>query len=147
MDLYGLGRSSCYPTMSAVLATQESSGHDLVKCFQCVPVDYSPRPSGMAVAQTDRSGSRRGVCQYQLGCLSGRAAAAGSAAQTDGIRTIGLWTLFATAAKLFVIDLAQVAAIWRILLFLEFGRMFLFLSYYVRTPAKEDSAEESARGI
>lgn len=65
----------------------------------------------------------------------------------DGVRKIGLWTLFGTVAKLFVIDLAQVAAIWRILLFLGFGGMFLFLSYYFRTPAKEDSAEGSAGGI
>jgi hypothetical protein len=39
-------------------------------------------------------------------------------------------TLLLVVAKLFVIDLAEVEMIWRILLFLGFGGVFLVLSYY-----------------
>ena len=41
----------------------------------------------------------------------------------------GLSTLFAVAAKLFLIDLQYLEAVWRILLFLGFGGLFLLLSY------------------
>ena len=44
--------------------------------------------------------------------------------------TCGITTLFALAAKLFLIDLQYVDAIWRILLFLGFGGFFLVFSYF-----------------
>jgi uncharacterized membrane protein len=44
--------------------------------------------------------------------------------------TCGITTLFALAAKLFLIDLQYVDAIWRILLFLGFGGFFLLFSYF-----------------
>ena len=44
-------------------------------------------------------------------------------------------TAFATflliVAKLFLVDLAEVAALWRVLLFLGFGGLFLLLSYFL----------------
>jgi uncharacterized membrane protein len=46
------------------------------------------------------------------------------------MRTVGLLTLLAVVAKLFVVDLASVPAIWRILLFIGFGGGFLALSYW-----------------
>ena len=44
----------------------------------------------------------------------------------------GMVTLFLVVAKLFLWDLAWVEAIWRVLLFMGFGGLFLFLSYYLR---------------
>jgi uncharacterized membrane protein len=49
------------------------------------------------------------------------------------MRTVGLLTLFAVVAKLFVVDLASVRAIWRVLLFIGFGGVFLALSYWFLT--------------
>jgi uncharacterized membrane protein len=48
-------------------------------------------------------------------------------------RTVGLATLFATVGKLVLFDLSQVEPIWRILLFLSFGGVFLALGYYFRS--------------
>jgi len=45
----------------------------------------------------------------------------------------GMATLFLVVAKLFLWDLAWVEAIWRVLLFMGFGGLFLVLSYYLRT--------------
>lgn len=46
------------------------------------------------------------------------------------MRTVGLLTLLAVVAKLFVIDLRSLPAIWRVLLFIGFGGVFLALSYW-----------------
>jgi uncharacterized membrane protein len=48
-------------------------------------------------------------------------------------RTVGLATLFLPVAKLILVDLRQVEAIWRILLFLGFGGVFLAIGYYFRS--------------
>lgn len=48
-----------------------------------------------------------------------------------GARRVALVTLFLAVAKLVLHDLSQVEAIWRILLFLGFGGVFLAISYYV----------------
>jgi uncharacterized membrane protein len=44
----------------------------------------------------------------------------------------GMATLFLVVGKLFLVDLAEVEALWRVLLFLGFGVLFLCLSYYSR---------------
>lgn len=49
------------------------------------------------------------------------------------MRTVGLITLMAVVAKLFMVDLATVRAIWRVLLFIGFGGVFLALSYWFIT--------------
>jgi len=49
-----------------------------------------------------------------------------------GARTAGRLTLFAVVAKLFLVDLVEVDALWRILSFLVFGAVFLALSYWLR---------------
>ncbi len=46
-------------------------------------------------------------------------------------RNVGLATMFLAVAKLVLFDLSQVEAIWRILLFLSFGGVFLAISYYI----------------
>jgi uncharacterized membrane protein len=48
------------------------------------------------------------------------------------LRRVALATLGLVVAKLFLIDLAQLEAIWRIALFLGFGGLFLAVSYYFR---------------
>jgi uncharacterized membrane protein len=44
----------------------------------------------------------------------------------------GMATLFLVAGKLFLVDLAEVEALWRVLLFVGFGVLFLSLSYYLQ---------------
>ncbi len=59
---------------------------------------------------------------------------------------VALATLLFVVGKLFLVDLARVEAIWRILLFLGFGGLFLVLSYYFRDLWLADAggpAEES----
>ena len=48
----------------------------------------------------------------------------------QALRTVAIVTLFIVVAKLFLIDLAKLEVLWRILLFMGFGGLFLFLSYY-----------------
>lgn len=48
-----------------------------------------------------------------------------------GARRVALVTLFLAVAKLVMYDLSQVEALWRILLFLGFGGVFLAISYYI----------------
>jgi uncharacterized membrane protein len=59
----------------------------------------------------------------------------------------GMATLFLVVAKLFLVDLAEVEAFWRVLLFLGFGVLFLSLSYYLRALWRPGgrSAEETGR--
>ena len=57
----------------------------------------------------------------------------------------GLTTLFLVVGKLFLVDLAEVEATWRILLFLGFGGLFLALSYYLRSLWRPGSGAEEGR--
>lgn len=50
-----------------------------------------------------------------------------------GARNVGLVTLCVAVAKLVLFDLSQVEPIWRILLFLSFGGVFLAIGYHFRT--------------
>ena len=45
----------------------------------------------------------------------------------------GMITLFLLVGKLFLVDLASIEALWRVLLFLGFGALFLALSFYTRS--------------
>lgn len=45
----------------------------------------------------------------------------------------GMTTLFLLVGKLFLVDLASIEAVWRVLLFLGFGTLFLALSFYTRS--------------
>ena len=49
------------------------------------------------------------------------------------LRGTAMVTLFIVVGKLFLVDLAQLETIWRVLLFLGFGGLFLVLSYYFRS--------------
>jgi uncharacterized membrane protein len=56
-------------------------------------------------------------------------------------------TLFIVAGKLFLVDLEEVEALWRVLLFVGFGGLFLSLSYYLQVLWRpgHGSAQESER--
>ncbi len=56
----------------------------------------------------------------------------------DQCARAGMATLFLVVAKLFLVDLVGVDAIWRILLFLGFGGLFLALSYYLQALWRPD---------
>ena len=49
----------------------------------------------------------------------------------DLVRSIGLGTVLVTVAKVILIDLAEVPALWRILLFMGLGGLLLLVSYLV----------------
>jgi len=53
------------------------------------------------------------------------------------LRTVGMGTLLLVVGKLFFVDLSTVDTIWRILLFLGFGAVFLLLSYFFRSLWRE----------
>ncbi len=63
----------------------------------------------------------------------------------DLIRNTGLVTLLVVVAKLFIVDLSELEAVWRILLFLGFGGLLLLLSYFfprLWNPDAEPDGEE-----
>ncbi|MFN4278942.1 DUF2339 domain-containing protein [Thermosynechococcus sp.] len=51
---------------------------------------------------------------------------------TSAVRTMALITLIITLVRLFFVDLINLAPVWRVLLFIGFGLMFLLLSYFFR---------------
>jgi uncharacterized membrane protein len=53
--------------------------------------------------------------------------------------TVAVGTFFIVVGKLLLVDLAELKAIWRILLFLGFGGLFLVLSYYFQALWKRGS--------
>lgn len=55
------------------------------------------------------------------------------------IRLAAMGTIFLVVGKLFLIDLSQLQAIWRILLFIGFGALFLLISYYVQRTFVDES--------
>ncbi len=58
----------------------------------------------------------------------------------------GMATLFLVVGKLFLVDLGGVEAIWRILLFIGFGGLFLVLGYYLRSLWRPGSGGSSMGG-
>ncbi|MEE9441726.1 MAG: DUF2339 domain-containing protein [candidate division Zixibacteria bacterium] len=60
------------------------------------------------------------------------------------IRWTGLATLGLVIGKLLLIDLKQIDAIWRVLLFLGLGGVILFVSYYFQSLWKKDAGTGSA---
>ena len=59
------------------------------------------------------------------------------------LRLVALGTLFVVVGKLLLIDLSELDYIWRILLFLGFGGVFLLLSYYFKSIWKSDNPGNS----
>lgn len=61
------------------------------------------------------------------------------------VRQAGLGTALVVVAKLFLVDLAELPTIWRILLFLGFGAAFLMVGYYLPALWKPAAARPEAR--
>ena len=60
----------------------------------------------------------------------------------SGLQRVAMATLLIMVAKLFLVDLAQLAPIWRIMLFMGFGGLFLILSYYFQDLWKPGNGDE-----
>ncbi len=63
------------------------------------------------------------------------------------LRSVAVWTLLIMVGKLFLVDLAQLKAIWRILLFLGFGGVFLIISYFFQALWKENSNDPEKESL
>ncbi|BAY52336.1 hypothetical protein NIES2134_100560 [Thermostichus vulcanus NIES-2134] len=59
------------------------------------------------------------------------------------VRTVALITLIITLGRLFFVDLIQLAPLWRVLLFMGFGLIFLLLSYFLRALWRRSPGESS----
>ena len=60
------------------------------------------------------------------------------------MQRVAMATLLLMVAKLFLVDLAQLAPIWRIMLFMGFGGLFLILSYYFQDLWSADRNADEA---
>jgi len=60
------------------------------------------------------------------------------------LRLTALGTLMLLVGKLFIVDLARLETIWRVLLFLGIGGAFLVLSFYFRSMWKGDGGKQEA---
>jgi uncharacterized membrane protein len=58
----------------------------------------------------------------------------------------GLATLVLIAIKLLVIDFSNLNVIWRILIFMGFGGVFLFLSYWIKDLWNMKTSDKPTRG-
>ncbi len=59
------------------------------------------------------------------------------------LQQTGLATLAVTAGKLVIFDLVLLDMVWRILVFLGFGAVFLGLSYLINRPSGSPKAAEA----
>lgn len=59
----------------------------------------------------------------------------------EQLRLLGTGTVFLVVGKLFLIDLSQLQAVWRILLFIGFGAVFLLIGYYVKKNPQENAED------
>ena len=64
----------------------------------------------------------------------------------DLIRNTGLVMLLVVVAKLFIVDLSELEAVWRILLFLGFGGLLLLLSYFFPKLWNPDAEPDGEQG-
>lgn len=62
---------------------------------------------------------------------------------SSAVRTMALITLIITLVRLFFVDLINLAPVWRVLLFMGFGLIFLLLSYFFRALWQRSPVESS----
>jgi hypothetical protein len=79
-----------------------------------------------------------GYVSVAWGALGIAALVAGLRRDLQALRVLGTGTLALVVAKLFLVDLVEVEAIWRILLFIGFGTVFLLLSYFLQGAWRSD---------
>ncbi|MEM6784922.1 MAG: DUF2339 domain-containing protein [Bacteroidota bacterium] len=65
--------------------------------------------------------------------------------RSEFVRRVGLVTLLVVIGKLFVVDLAELDAVWRILLFLGFGALLMLISYLVPSLWRSDEGGTGER--
>ncbi len=65
----------------------------------------------------------------------------GSARFGRMMRLTGMGTIFLVVGKLFLVDLSQLEAIWRILMFMGFGAVFLLLGYFWQSKWRNKTTE------
>jgi hypothetical protein len=81
-----------------------------------------------------------GYVSVAWGGLGIAALVAGLQRDVPMLCTLGMATLALVVGKLFLVDLQEVEAIWRILLFIGFGAVFLMLSYFLQGAWRSDRA-------
>ena len=88
-------------------------------------VEFAPLPQGQGLISLTWGvyGTALLLVSFRLG---------DRAVQLTGLATLGI-----VAAKLLLVDMAQLDMIWRILLFMGFGSAFLGLSYLINRPQME----------
>jgi hypothetical protein len=79
-----------------------------------------------------------GYVSVAWGAMGIAALVAGLRRDLKVLRMLGTGTLALVVAKLFLVDLQEVEAIWRILLFIGFGAVFLLLSYFLQGAWRSD---------
>ncbi|MEL6771850.1 MAG: DUF2339 domain-containing protein [Bacteroidota bacterium] len=85
-------------------------------------------------------GNGQALVSVAWGAVALGALALGWQRRSEFVRRVGLATLLVVVGKLFVVDLAELDAIWRILLFLGFGALLMLVSYLV--PSLWRSSED-----
>jgi uncharacterized membrane protein len=61
--------------------------------------------------------------------------------ESPALRRLGGFTLVVVFARLFIVDLARVETIWRVILVLGCGALFLFTSHRIQEPSSNTPAE------
>jgi uncharacterized membrane protein len=85
---------------------------------------------GWFLSELTRSENGQGYVTIAWGIYSAALLVLGLIKDYRRARNLALITLFVVVGKLFLVDLANLEVLWRILLFMGFGGLFLFLSYY-----------------
>jgi hypothetical protein len=85
---------------------------------------------GWFLSELTRSENGQGYVTIAWGLYSAALLVWGLIKDYRRARNLALITLFVVVGKLFLVDLANLEVLWRILLFMGFGGLFLFLSYY-----------------
>ena len=107
---------------------------------QDLPDSGTRRRSRVALARALGAAGRRSIRHYSLGLYAVVLLVAGLRLDRSALIRVAMATLFLVAGKLFLVDLAEVEALWRVLLFLGFGVLFLSLSYYLQALWRQDEA-------
>jgi len=63
------------------------------------------------------------------------------ASDPDVLRKLGGGTMLVVAGRLFLVDLAEVETIWRVMVFLVCGLLFLYTSYRLQPPRQRAAGE------
>jgi len=106
---------------------------------------------GWFIREMDQMLDGQGLITICWGVYAVLLVVAGLRLNNGFVRALGVGTLLLVVGKLFLVDLSALETIWRIVLFLGFGGVFLLLSYFFRTLWRKDPVPdkhiESGPGI